>query len=148
MDGVTTVVSFDPGETTGLVVARWVKGKTFFLEKVDEIFWGERFRAVKKNLKYYQPEHIVVEEFRLYPHRARTQIGKTFPSSQFIGIIEAYAYENGYLDRVHMQPASVRKSVRIDPEHRKMVGSSAHMQDAYMHARYFIIVNLLKGKGT
>lgn len=142
-----TVVAFDPGITTGLVVAMWDSGKTFSVERAEEIAWGERFHKVKRTLRTWKPDHIVVEDFILYPHRSRQQIGNRFPSPQMIGIIEAYAYEFGLYDHITKQPAVNRKSVSIDQVHKTLIGTSPHVADAYRHARYFIIVNLLKGKG-
>ncbi len=139
-----SVVSFDPGKTTGFAAGEWSGGKGFGLTEVAIIGWDDRFLQVKDLLKSHVPDYIVVEAFRLYPHRANSQIGKTFPSSQMIGIIETFAYLQGRLDRVVIQPASNRSSVKIPDEHLLMVGSSAHVQDAYRHLRYFVIVNLLR----
>jgi len=141
---VTTVVSFDPGKTTGFVAGEWSGGKEIGLTEVTVIPWNDRFYQTKDLLKFHVPDYIVVEAFRLYPHRAKSQIGNTFPSSQMIGIIQTYAYEQGILDRVVIQPAGNRSSVKIPDEHLLMVGSSSHIQDAYRHLRYFVIVNLLR----
>ncbi len=141
---MTTIVSFDPGETTGFVAGEWFGGKEFELVDVTLIPWNDRFHQVQVLLKLHVPDYIVVEAFRLYPHRAMSQIGKTFPSSQMIGIIQSFAYLQGYLDRVIIQPASNRSSVKIPEEHLSMVGSSSHIRDAYRHLRYFVIVNLLR----
>jgi hypothetical protein len=138
------IVSFDPGETTGIVVAQWESGRTFLVTRAEEMFWGERFSKVKRTLQTYKPSYTVVEAFRLYPHRAQSQIGKDFPSAQLIGIIQSYAYELGLLDSVVLQPAASRSSVKIAPEHKSVLGSSPHIKDAYAHVRYFIIVNLPK----
>ncbi len=138
------IVSFDPGETTGVVVGNWVADREFGIVHAEEIFWTERFVRPEIILSSWMPEYIVIESFRLYPHAARTQIGKDFPSAQVIGTIETYANMLGLLDRVHKQPASVRSSVQIEPKHKVMLESSVHVADAYKHLRYFIIVNLPK----
>lgn len=140
------IVSFDPGETTGMVVGEWYewRPKTFNLAFHGEIPWGRRFAGVKDAIRTYSPDFVVVESFRLYSHRAKTQIGKDFPSVQVIGIIQTYMYEAGILDRLMLQPAAVRSSVKILPDHLKLIGSSPHIQDAYRHLRYFVIVDLLK----
>ena len=139
-----SVVAFDPGETTGFVSARWREGKTFGLIEVALIPWNDRFQQTRDLLGHYHPEHIVVEDFRLYHHRMKSQIGKNFPSVQVIGTIQTYCYEMDLLDRIVMQPASVRSSVKIADEHLLMVGASPHIQDAYKHLRYFIITQLLR----
>lgn len=143
---MTTVVSFDPGETTGFVAASWLGGKDFGITNVALVPWADRFAQTGELLKLYTPDYIVIEDFRLYHHRMKSQIGKDFPSVQMIGIILTYCFQLGYLDRVTKQPASVRSSVKIADEHLLMVGASPHVQDAYKHLRYFIIVNLYKKK--
>jgi hypothetical protein len=135
------IASFDPGRTTGCVLARWESGRDFYIIETYAIPWDERFVVVKDVLSF-KPEHIVVESFRLYPHSARAQIGQDFPSSQVIGIIETYAYENSLLSRITKQPAAVRSNVKVT--HEEIKGSSVHIVDAYLHLRYFIIVNLPK----
>lgn len=139
------IVSFDPGETTGCCVGVWEEdyGRDFGITHANEVFWGERFLQVKRILNLYKPEYIVVESFLLYPHAAESQIGKDFPSVQMIGIIKTYAYEMGMLDHVHMQPAYVRKGIKILPHHRDDL-YGVHVQDAYQHLRYFVIVQLPK----
>jgi hypothetical protein len=139
---VQHILAFDPGETTGFVAGMFDGDKDFGLLRCEEIPWENRFSRTWKWLQFYQPDYIVVEAFRLYPHRAMEQIGKDFPSSQFIGIISAYAWKL-QLPSITLQPASVRSSVKVLPEHRTMIGTSKHIVDAYRHLRYFIIVNLL-----
>lgn len=141
---MTSVVAFDPGVTTGFAAAEWQGGKDFGLTEITQIPWNDRFHQVKDLLEFHVPDYIVIEDFRLYHHRAKSQIGKDFPSVQMIGIIQTYSYEMGYLDRIIMQPASVRSSVKIADEHLLMVGASPHIQDAYKHLRYFVIVTLLR----
>lgn len=141
---MTTVVAFDPGETTGFVGATWLGGKNFGITEVTKITWDDRFYHIRDLLKFHVPDHIIIEDFRLYHHRAQSQIGKDFPSVQVIGAIQSYCYEMGYLDRIVMQPASVRSSVKIADEHLLMVGASPHVQDAYKHLRYFVIINLYR----
>lgn len=135
------IASFDPGRTTGCVLARWESGRDFDIVMKYAIPWEKRFPAIKDILRYV-PEHIVVESFRLYPHSARAQIGQDFPSSQVIGIIETFAYEYSPESRITKQPAAARSNVKVT--HEEIKGSSVHVLDAYLHLRYFIIVNLPK----
>lgn len=138
------IAAFDPGETTGVVVAEWQSGRDFHLLLTGVIPWNERFFQTKYILRQYRPDFIVVESFRLYRHKAESQIGKDFPSAQMIGIICAYAYDTVGLEGIRLQPASVRSSVKVLDDHKRMVGASPHIQDAYRHLRYYIIVSLPK----
>jgi hypothetical protein len=138
------IVAFDPGVTTGCVVAAYESGSTFLITRAEEIPWGGRFHGIKRILNFYNPEFIVVESFRLYPHKAQAQIGQDFPSAQVIGIIEAYAYEAGLLDRIRKQPAAARVKTKVLDTHKAALRSTPHIIDAYQHLRYFIVVKLPK----
>lgn len=138
------IVALDPGLTTGICVAHWESGREFTLLQTGVIEWENRFKVIDFVLQSHKPSFIVVESFRLYSHKAREQIGSDFPSAQFIGTLQAYAYEHGLLDNIRLQPANVRSSVRVLDEHKRMVGASPHVNDAYRHLRYFIIVGLPK----
>lgn len=147
-----TIAAFDPGKTTGYVLANYTGGKEFDLMDVRAIPWEHRFNEIMYQIEEFGPTYVVVESFKLYPHAAQAQIGQEFPSSQVIGIIGAAMYQylgDSYVEEsLKFQPANVRSSVSVLDVHREMVGSSPHTRDAYRHLRYFVIVNLLrKGSG-
>ena len=140
------IVAFDPGKTTGIVVAQWESGRDFILLQTGVIEWPNRFKVVKFVLEAQRPDFIVVESFRLYPHKAQSQIGADFPSAQMIGFISAYAHDTVGIEGIRLQPANVMSSVRVLDQHKRMVGASPHVKDAYRHLRYYIIVGLPKEK--
>lgn len=140
------IVAFDPGKTTGIVVAQWESGRNFTLLQTGVITWPSRFTVVKFVLEAQRPDFIVVESFRLYPHKSQDQIGADFPSAQMIGIIYAYAHDTVGIEGIRLQPASVMSSVRVLDQDKRMVGASPHVKDAYRHLRYYVIVNLPKEK--
>lgn len=66
------------------------------------------------------------------------------PSSQVIGIIEAYADLYGSFSLIKKQMPGVKSRVAILDRHIATLGSSEHIKDSYQHIRYFIISELAK----
>lgn len=134
------IVSIDPGKTTGVCAIRY-KGKNSFEVLLScEVSWESRY-TLYDILSRYQPVYIVLESFRLYPHKAQEQIGSDFPSSRIIGMVEAYAQQLG-LAAPTFQPAVCMQMVEVLPEHKGYLRmTSEHRKDAYKHARYFVVAN-------
>lgn len=136
----TYVLGIDPGRTSGVCILRTHEpDRGFDVVKSYEISWSSRFEFLplisSLALQCQPPQRlaIVIESFRLYPHRARQQIGSAFPSVQIIGIVETAAFIAGVLDTIVYQPSS--NISRVEVLHP--VGVSPHVQDAYKHARYY-----------
>ncbi len=138
------ILSFDPGKTTGYAAGVWKDGRSFDIIASGEILWDERFEIIRNLVYTLEPDYTVIESFRLYRHKAQDQIGNDFPSAQVIGTIHAYLHTLGKLSSSHLQPAALRKSVAVLPEHTGAIGNISHRIDAYQHLRYFIIVTLPK----
>lgn len=114
----------------------------FQLTQAGQIPWQERFSCLKKLIIEDLPCWIVVESFRLYEHKAQDQVNSDFPSVRVIGAIEAYLEGVGRLDRLVLQPASVRSRVQILNEHKPMLVNKVHAHDAYQHLRYFFVTKI------
>ena len=117
------ILSIDPGQATGVVFVDTEKNS---FHSIVVRLWTNLDRIILK----VQPEVIVMESFRLYPHMARTMIGNDFPSSQVIGVVKYLAGLQNI--PVHLQPANVIKYVPSNPRI-----SGEHMQDAYKHLMRF-----------
>lgn len=148
------LISFDPGKTTGVCVARNVNyaARSFDVTQSLELPWENRFfiRYALEKAKEIEEDGvdrldaIIVESFRLSPSITliNSQIHSDFPSCQVIGIIGAYADLFGFGDRIVMQPPSNRKSASFPPEHlAKLKPRSAHARDAYQHLRYYVLMH-------
>lgn len=146
----TTVIAVDPGRTTGVCVAQYrgvtPEGIQDFSVSCMELEWDDRW-GLEALLHRFDPSDAVVvcESFNLYPEAARGQanIRSDFPSVQVIGILQAYAHKAGY--EVVFQMPATRKTVRILEWHKVDVGKSPHCQDAYRHARYYIVTHYKDG---
>jgi hypothetical protein len=136
LDGDTFAFGIDPGETTGLVIARLHADNTYDVLAAEEIAWDDRFRLIPL-LRDYQPSTIVMEAFILYPHKASDQIGQMFPSVRVIGLVEA-ACNFLELSQPHFQMAAVRTRVKVLPQHELKLRST-HTRDAYKHLRFYLV---------
>lgn len=132
------ILSIDPGFTTGYAVGELAGPRIFRLIEVGELEWEQRFDLLSI-IYTIQPSMCVMEDFILYKDKAEAQINSRFPSAKVIGIADLVCHMFG-ID-VAMQPASTMKSVSILEADKLTVGSSPHMQDAYKHLRYYVLLN-------
>lgn len=133
------IIGADPGRTTGLVVLQYQQDYEFNLTAYTQVDWENRFQ-LKTWLSAYSPViGIAVESFKLYPDKARHLAYDDFPSSQVIGIIEAYATEAGLMDLICYQSAAQRIKVKVLPRDYQLIKFLPHACDAYRHARLFLI---------
>lgn len=148
---VKHVIAFDPGRTTGFCEIRVHETLLGFeIVQTREIAWEDRFSigsllgdiVSKINPDSYELEAVVVEAFRLFPHKKDSQVGSDFPSSQVIGIIEAYCHDKGIYEKLVYQPSGNIQRVQVLPEHANFTMGSEHKKDAYRHARYFYLTTL------
>jgi hypothetical protein len=131
------LAAFDPGETTGYcIIDIQDDGKDFVVHRCGEIEWDVRFANLEYIFLEDNPRIIVIEQFRLYPHKAKSQIGSIFPSVRVIGIIETICYlEKISEEKIHFQGAGdIVKTMVLDRD-VKLVAGSPHKIDAYRHAR-------------
>jgi len=132
------IVAIDPGFTTGVAVGEVIHPKQFDLINTYSLLWENRFET-STILDQYKPEVVVMEDFRLYRHKAMDQVNSPFPSARVIGSVDAFCWQRGI--RVAMQPASVMSRVGILSKDKDAVGSILHIGDAYKHLRYYTLMN-------
>ncbi len=138
------ILSVDPGMTTGLVVAENIRSPDQFDFYALELNWSQRFWFLTF-FKDYHPiiEKIIIEEYRLFKHKASDQTNSIIPSVRVIGIIEAYAFEYSLINKIVYQiPAEIKSygkyTLNILDHHLEFVGPSKHTRDAYRHLRLFL----------
>lgn len=100
---------------------------------------NETIDGVRRRLDWAR-EHgfefeLVIEEFVLYPGRAKEQAGSSFQTSQLIGALKLIARD--YDVQVIMQGAHIKKPIRRQLKRRgikrKAVGKGIHASDAEEH---------------
>lgn len=137
-------VSIDPGGTTGVCTFAYPGGiinpDAYTVETALEVtfnnrFWYYRYLAERRD----QIGLIILERFKLFGKQAtmKAQINSEFPSVRIIGIVEAFAYELGLLDKIVFQEPNDRKSAQIPQRDWAIIGPSDHVKDSYRHNRYY-----------
>jgi len=137
--------AFDPGQTTGYCVMQInVPNRTFEVVRCDEIEWDVRLENTMDVMAAARPQDlIVIESFRLFPHKANAQVGSIFPSVRMIGIIETMAYyANINSARIRYQEPGDIAKVAVMEEDLHWVKGSPHKGDAYRHARLFFLKHI------
>lgn len=137
---MATLIAIDPGLTTGIVVGR-TDGDRLLVDSAYVIKWDGRFECLWRLLSS-RPDHIVMEDFRLFNHKKDSQVGSVFPSVQVIGTVDAFAWSLQLSDRIHIQQPADRIRVAVLPQHESTVRGITHTVAAYQHLRLFAIVHL------
>jgi len=109
-------------------------------------YWQDHLNLIK----ILQPELVIIEEYKLYAHTAKAQIGSEFETSQLIGIIKYYCHNNNI--PIILQSAKIKvrytndilvhKSIiTIDTKKNYYIlgiQTTNHILDAIRHAEYYI----------
>lgn len=128
-----TILSFDPGATTGIA---------FYQLDTIQLYLEKTLLGIWRLLQRLEPDTIVFENFALYAHKAKAQVGNEFPSSQVIGIVKLYQELNPQIN-IYKQPASSAKQLISDKDLQLLecYSTSPHTRDAARHLCYFLITS-------
>jgi hypothetical protein len=126
-----SLLSFDPGETTG-----WA----FFADAELKCF-GQTgdLKEIRNLILDAAPDRIVYEAFRLYPWKSAHLSWSNFPAAEVIGVIKSTALEMSI--PVIEQSASQGKTFFTDQK-LKILGidvGKRHARDAIRHAAYYLV---------
>jgi len=133
MRDYTGLLALDPGRTTGWAIFD-SQGKIVDYGQVGMTEVNDLDEKIEPN----NISHIVYEDFKLFAHKARKQIGSRFEASQVIGKAEGWAHK--YKLDIVKQPASI-KSIAEKWSQVHPTGSHAqsHWVDAYNHGYYYLV---------
>lgn len=129
------LISFDPGETTGIAEFN-EDGSLVNLHQLNS-------KELVDFLSTYAEEVSVViyEEYQMLPYMARRQAGKTankMPASRAIGAIMLFAKSRGaklIKQRPNIKPAAIKLTQVKPPSNH----ANSHQIDAYLHGAYYFI---------
>jgi hypothetical protein len=139
------ILAFDPGKTTGYCRLKVSgDGTEFAIVEAQEISWLERLPTLFNIIASAESgSNVVIEAFRLFPHKASAQIGSDFPSSQVIGTIETFCFiSHERLTIEYQQPGDISR-VQVLERDLPHVAGSPHKIDAYRHARLYFLRHYL-----
>lgn len=141
------IFGVDPGQTTGIAIcvleawrpdARLNLGKIIF--HLYDIDWPAQAQVLDNVFERFAPKTAVVEEFRLYPHKAMSLTGSKFPAVEVIGHLRTLALFTGTL--FVEQGAAMKaafKPVALNALGLNIKGTPHHSQDALKHILYYLV---------
>ncbi len=132
------VLGIDPGYTTGTCLLDLHGNGEIEVLEAHQYEWSVRFQIiplVERLVATGTRVTIVVESFRLYPHKAQQLVGDDFPSVRVIGMVEAACWKANFAQLTFQTASQIQ---RVQVLHDLPI-KSEHVRDAYRHARYFIV---------
>jgi len=146
---MTLIVSFDPGETTGIAVVQWssiskvatvryafTRGTVNLKAWLLQLQTGEAAKLLR-----YEGAGMVCEQFRLYPEMREIKRWSSLPEVLAQGAIEYVAYAVGIKLRYQTPSAMKAMFPRSGKRRQEMrrAGVVGHAQDALCHALLYIV---------
>lgn len=135
---------FDPGHTTG-----WAVFRQFELAESGEIDTDDITKAtheIELLISEHDPETIVIEDYRVYRHRAKHHAGSDMLTTRVIGCIETLAIMC-HISHIVKQPAHIAKGFCTDKKLREWEmykKGEKHARDAIRHGCYFLLFGAIK----
>ena len=139
-----TTLCFDPGHTTG-----WAAFIQYDLTDSGEISTQsieEATHEVELLISEFQPDMIVIEDYRVYKWRTKHHAGSDMLTTRVIGCIETLALISQVPD-VIKQPAHVAKGFCNDKKLREWnlyKKGEKHARDAIRHGCHYLLFGALK----
>lgn len=132
------LISFDPGETTGFVVSRYIGGKSFGILVYGSFQLADSPSTLLSLFARFLPDFVIYERFMLYPNKAKALAYNEFPSCEVIGqikfMLHNYGIDSNY---VAVYNAADRLNTSLADEH-KYYTLPEHVIDAYLHMSLFV----------
>lgn len=133
--------AIDPGDVhVGFATFVEYRGE-YQCEYAEEITPDELFRRASSTDWLVTATHVVIEEFRVYPHTATALIGSDLPTTRMIGAMEYACHTQGVI--LLKQPAHIKKATEelLKHKHIGLVsrGHGGHAKDAELHGWYRVL---------
>lgn len=142
IDGISrySLLALDPGLTTGWALFKYGTPYVCGQSNTREVAsMCERIESLT-DLIPDSDRLLVVEDYFIYPSKAKDHIYSTVPVARLIGCIETIAYQR-YI-RVVFQSASSAKGLVSDDRllrHDLYVPGMPHAMDAIRHGLYYVL---------
>lgn len=128
------LLGIDPGGVNGLA---WF----------DEEYNLSGFTQVTLNeLPHWLEEHepkptlIVLENYKLWKHRALQQAGSSMPAAQAIGMVKSYATRNN-IELIEQSPQILENAQKMSQVKMPSDHSQSHWVAAYLHGFWYLVKN-------
>lgn len=133
-----TLVSLDPGETTGVAV--WEKGKLTHQFQVKTWPMVECVRSLRHIIDVHKPKRVVFESYQVYDWKTEDHSWSQIPTVQVIGSIQTLLILNDI--PYFTQTAQVAKQFVTDEKLEQWgfwFKGIRHARDAIRHGVYFLL---------
>lgn len=133
-----TILTFDPGETTGYSIWKDMKLHTAGQIKTVPVF--ETAVWLRQFIRDWDPKVVVIEEYRVYSHKTDDHAHNDMHTSRLIGCMESILAFEGKHPPV-MQSASSAKGFCTDEKLKDWdfwQKGERHARDAIRHGVYFL----------
>jgi hypothetical protein len=129
------ILGVDPGGTTGLA---WFN-KDYKLEGWNQVSLEDLPLFLERHAPV--PDLIVLENFRLWKHRALQQAGSSLPAAQAIGMVKAYGKIRG-IPIVEQSPQILESAQKMSGYKMKgLAHSKTHWIAAANHVYWYMVKN-------
>lgn len=131
------LLAIDPGIANG-----WAIFENGVVKDLGSVIGVEKFDEWLHEVpnRYGKVDIVIIEDFRLFRHKAQQQIGSRFEAVQVIGLVQSWARRN--------EATLVKQGsdiLAIAPKWSKMPmpkdHSKSHSVSAYNHAFYYLVKN-------
>lgn len=139
------IICFDPGETTGWSVLAYDQYNPEIIPKLVDYGQTSLWHGIDGMLlQTPEPTAVVYEAFRLFPGKAKEQIGSTFQTAQVIGVLrylaelavlKIYDYPAG--NKVFMSDDKL-KEAGVFPDVGRKVHDNRHALDSIRHGMWHL----------
>lgn len=115
-------------------------------EAAEDALWD--WLALRYNAEHVGGSLLIIESFRLYPDKAKSQIGSDMPTSQLIGSMRYMA--RYWKVPVILQPAAIKEPTESLMRRRGIVHTAVqerqggHAKDAETHVWHHLLRNATK----
>lgn len=144
-----TLLSFDPGETTGWAVFTHDDNETWLIEAGQIKTWPleEGVKNITTLLDIYTPKHIVFESYHIYSWKADEHKYSEVATIQVIGAIRTLAILRQITNS--FQSAQLGKGFCTDQKLESWglwLEGLRHARDAIRHGAYYLLFGATKQK--
>jgi len=144
------ILSIDPGETSAFVIGN-IRPAMAGRDSLCITDWGiwtgmEELAALVENNLFERLDAIVIEDYRVYPHKAQQHVGSQVYTAKVIGRIEWFAFKSatfmyyqmaaqakGRWPNSRIKQYPVLKRFLSHPGLKGQGGARKHILDAYRH---------------
>lgn len=126
------LIAFDPGETTGVAEFNSV-GECLALHQLK----------INDLLDYladmpYKPHIVVIEEYRIFAHKAASHSQSKVPTIQVVGMIKSYAHR--WAAKCVEQPVQAKVlGYKLSNTKQAANHKNSHQLDAFVHGYYWLV---------